>query len=534
MLSIYLLAEWAQRRAQTRIMREEKRGHKNDAMLEALAVPISEQLLTATIKHGPGRLNADWLNLFLALPERLLSTLTVPIGNLRRENDAPSAIEPSIELLTKLQKGAVELTCANLSETSASRVKNVLLCHGLSPTEDSLALLAELGRSMRLGATLDLGVDVMLLDWDWQLLNRSSRQIQSLEVAELESGLKTKQQQRMRLYQSLGFQVHLVSLDHSALDSIVCRLHNFAERLWQVPTSGMLSKEQVERICQIEPEIYNNDVPIIRYIAKQFVSLDADIIKYLIGQFWAQVPLHAHSVKVAAESESKFDEAFEKLYRNFRQCEVGKPYVDQVDVDANAKVARIYAPHYRIGRLRQLSYTPFSLDMMKVSDVLADHSLLAANTISVDADCDITRIIDLLRSTPFLDRNRLLADVSSFIIYSGRRLGPIVADDICCKVSQTGGFGFGKSPQSLVALFEMVAPAVAAGYLLESEQTSGQSTRAMLKDWRNEATNTPIPGSVPVHLYFSLLEESDWKEDLLETAACICVLAIALYRKLAY
>jgi len=529
MISIYWLAEWAQRRAQTRITREQKRGNHNPAMLDALTVPISEQLLTATIKHGPGRLNADWINLFLALPERLLSTLTIPVGNLRRENDAPCAIESSIDLLARLQKGAVDLTCANLTETTTNNVKNVLLCHGLSPSEDSLVLLAELGRSMRVGATLDLGVDVMLLDWDWQLLNRSTRQIQSLDAEKLVCGLKAKQQQRISLYQNLGFKVHLVSLDHAALDQIVERLHRLVDRLWQVPTNGILTKQEVERICQIDSETWSSDVDLIRYVAKQFVSLDADIFKYLIGQFWSQAPLHAQSVKLAAESESKFDEAFQKLYRSFLQCEVGSSH----GVDLSANVARVYAPHYRIGRLRQLSYTPFSLDMMKVSEVLANHSMIANQTISIDAACNFTHITNLLRNTPLLDRNRLLADVSSFIIYSSRRLDNAVADDVCRETSLLSGVGLVNATQSLAKVFGMVAPAVAAGYLAECQQTSGKSSRAMLKAWREEATSNLTPNSVPAHIYFSLLEESDWTESLLESATFICALAIGLYRRLA-
>jgi hypothetical protein len=514
MLSIYWLAEWAQRRAQTRITRAEKRGAHNGAMVNALTVPHSEQLLAATIKNGPGRLDPDWINMFLALPERLLSTLTIPVGNLRRENDAPPALEPSIDLLTHLQNGAIDLTCANLSEETPDHIENVLLCHGLSPTEDSLVLLAELGRSMRLGATLDLGVEVMLLDWDWQLLNRSTRQLQSLDAEQIRTGLIAKQQQRLSLYQNLGFRVHLVSLDHCVLDQIVRRFHHIAVRLWNVPTSGMLTKEEVKRICEIGTEHYNSDIELIRYVAKQFVSLDADVFKYLIGQFWSQVPLHAHSLKVAAESEWKFDEAFEKLFTSFLSCEMGN--VSRNGADLNALVARIYAPQYRIGNLRQLSYTPFSLDMMKVKELVANHKLLGTYTISIDAPCDRSHITALLQKTPLLERNRLLADVSSFVIYSGRRLGAAVADDLC----------------RAEALFGMVAPVVATGYLAERQKTSGQTLRAMLKAWRDDATRNPTPVSVPVHLYFSLLERCDWTEDLYETAACICELAITLYRKL--
>jgi hypothetical protein len=165
-------------------MRPEDRD--NPRAYAALHQPFHEQLLDACIrvKDDP---KAAPKSLFVALPERLLGK----IAHVTARGRPARLPSETMDVLGRYNEVAKDCRFHNLeSKESLQDIRSVLICHGLSPIGDSVALLAEIGRAFRAAWSTGWDMRVMLADISWMSSNRSIRQFTSLTSEELDTGLR--------------------------------------------------------------------------------------------------------------------------------------------------------------------------------------------------------------------------------------------------------------------------------------------------------------------------------------------------------
>src|SRR5262249_3311111 len=103
---------------------------------------------------------------------------------------------------------------------------------------------------------------------------------------------------------------------------------------------------------------------ILRVIAKQFHTFDAEVFTYFFAQYYAQDDYRGSVIKVAPISEKRFDEPFDKLDAYFRAWGDGHSTSDiltgALQTKRTTPLAVAYLPQYVINGLRILPYTPLS------------------------------------------------------------------------------------------------------------------------------------------------------------------------------
>ena len=151
-------------------------------------------------------LNDSLYSLAVALPEGLMSKMHfMGWGDARKQKKLDS--KPPELLKSYFNDFASFYNAANAPRI-IERIKNkeinkCLICHGLSPASDTILLLAELGRSIRLSKALGLdSIEILLADISWIKYNRSIGQ--KFDRGDFLDKLRVCIDKRKRLYHALG------------------------------------------------------------------------------------------------------------------------------------------------------------------------------------------------------------------------------------------------------------------------------------------------------------------------------------------
>ncbi|MBX9696444.1 MAG: hypothetical protein K2Z81_28915 [Cyanobacteria bacterium] len=525
MMSLYWLASWASRNARIAIEKASQKTRDQEGMQRSLQSPLDVQLMQACRKNGPVCLTGDWESLFLALPERVLASLSFFVRDVKSGKGRPDELAASIgQTLEGLRKGDGDVRFERVTAPSLSRFQRVLLCHGLSPVGDSILLLADLGRAHRAASAMGLSVEVMLAAVEWQKANRSVQQMTSLAADQAERGLIRCQTQRVNLYSRLGIACTPFAVEQSKLTEISTFYRTLAGELWQgVNLTGSISIDQQRLIKRplgggLE-EKYREHLKVLRFFARQFNGLDEEYFWYFLNQFYAQLRFRGNSLKVAVESEMRFDQPFEELADALAVWDV--PGVEPAaDCDG---LAVAYLPQYMLGGLRLLPYTPLSLDAMRRdgATIKEDHRLIQERMVSLDGDQSLAEIAGLVAATPLPERNRLAADLASFLLLTARKAGMNVLDEACAACDVT-----------LASVFDAVKENGWRTFEAESRLLQAAEIRSSWRQALDEALTCRHPVSTPLHLVFALFEEPDWTAERTDAVADMARIARAVHRQL--
>lgn len=337
-------------------------------------------------------------------------------------------------------------------------IREVLLCHGLSPMQDTVLLLADIGRASRISHALGLGdIRVMLADVSWMRHNRSVLG-HFADEEEYVAQLRVCQDTRRRIYEALGFELDIFTIsaqgktgiNRPRLQSEATKYRLLASALWgdralaphDVPTRALIGQSfngmnshnlsmlpsQIQALLQF-PECASSletslgyELRILRSLSELFSSFDEDIFIYYFAQFFAQNN-YINFLKVAVATETKFDSYFDRNYDQFVQFAAHDvspkaPVRGRRTRETKLPLRRyVYFPQYRLGEYEVLPYSSLSLDVIKSSQPIAD----IFNGLILLGDCGekeraakLEKILRVLSLTPLTARNRLVSDLLSF------------------------------------------------------------------------------------------------------------------------
>jgi len=564
MLALRQLAEWARLRAKSRLKKPPKEMTRTSRMFADINQLFHERLLDACRRVADSPSGAPDV-LFLALPERLLGKVAyMCLGDTRRPTDdslMPDVItKDMIECLRAYDRLGLETAFANLATPSVlDYLKYILVCHGLSPIGDSILLPAELGRSFRVSRALGLPILVMLADISWMSSDRSFRRFKSLSSRDIDTGLRVCLDKRRRLYEALGLTPDLKeispydragAISGRKLEMISQRYTALATGLWGITPEQPLAREQVSLISsslergmtaaldgipehmkalaqfpRALVELENQLKPhleILRAIARQFNTFSADVFRYFFAQYYAQDHYRGLGLKVAPVSEEKFDGPFDELDGYFRAWGEGHS-TSQALIEAPAKPTRplsaAYLPHYRIGDLQLLPYAPISIDALRLPT--EDHNALVEAMLPLDTpELTSEQITARLAATPVPDRNRILSDLVGFLQLC---LNQWSADGLNapCRV-----LGF----RDFDGFLESLPESLGSGIRAELDLDDPQSVEEMWVTWLKTLETDKYPTYTPPHMFFLMLDTSDWTEEFTQRCAQIVSLARLCYR----
>jgi hypothetical protein len=571
MLNLYKLSEWARLRAKQRINTTAGQAQNNARAFTATNQPFHKRLLDACqrVTDDPKSVPDA---LFIALPERLLGKIAyLCLGEKRGKSSQISGEKPdeiteeTISCLNAYDSEGHEALFINLdTEEKLQHIKHILLCHGLSPIEDSILLLADLGRAFRASWILNYDIRVMLADITWMSSNRSIRQFSSLSEKDIDTGLRVCLDKRERLYKALSIasDTHqIVSYDRKGtisgrkLKQISSVYLELAKALWGTESAGRLDHELVKRITKplyiqthfLEsvpqhirtlsqfPGVLNSledtlksHLEILRVIAKQFNSFDEDVLTYFFAQYYAQDSYRSNVIKIAPVSERAFDEPFDKLDTYFRAWGEGHSTNEILTTQTTYKthhLSALYFPQYSIGKMSVLPYTPLSLDALKQEK--KDHNLVKERFIMLtdlkdDAlNAQFEKNLQLLRETPLIKRNRLVSDISSFIMMCLLRY-KVEVNVFCEKLGY----------ENIENLLTSISPDLPIYLLRELEAQESEAINGIWMSWFENIQADPHPEHIPFHFYFLLLEESDWNEQVYKAASAMLLVSHLFYQNL--
>ena len=171
--------EAAQERFQEEIERASKGKKVDPARIKRRKNELYHERLTRSCL-GLGQnseLNDSLYALATAIPEGLMSKMyLMGWGNARNQKE--SRTTPP-ELMKSYFENFADSYNAVKAPSIVEKIKNCeinksLICHGLSPESDTILILAELGRSVRLSKALGLNtIEILLADISWIKYNRS-------------------------------------------------------------------------------------------------------------------------------------------------------------------------------------------------------------------------------------------------------------------------------------------------------------------------------------------------------------------------
>ncbi len=570
MLNLCKIAEWSRNRARVRTSDLKPVENKTRAFAAAHQA-FHKRLLDACrlVSDSPKSVSD---RLFIALPERLLGKCAyLCLGKSRKTSEDAKTSRPKditdemIECLKAYDEEGQKAQFVNLEfPEQTQHIKHVLLCHGLSPIEDSILLLADLGRAYRASRALALETQVMLADVSWMSSNRSVRQFPT--ITDVDTGLRVCLHKRTRLYDAVNISPKLheiVPFDKAnkisgkKLEQISSRYLELARVLWGEKAVGRLEHDRVKAINQLLDRISlrsNEDVPrhintlgqfpgvlgaieeklkphleILRVIAKQFNSFDEEVFTYFFAQYYAQDAYRGSVMKVAPESEKTFDEPFDKLDPYFRAWGEGHSTTDiLLGSSTTSKTLKplsvTYLPQYSIGGLTVLPYTPLSLDALRLE--VKDHKLVKERLVMLEdlPENEITAAVEknqtLLEKTAIVKRNRLVGDVASFLMLCMSQQHKQEIDRGCRSLGYA-------SFDDLLGRFSPILPSIFAREM--EAQTTKDIHDLWVTTWLENIPVDEQPDYIPFHLYFYLLDVSDWSVDVLSAGGSLLALAQLMY-----
>lgn len=571
MLNVFKIAEWARKRARNRISNVKKSDADSPRMYSVVNQTFHERLLDAC-KRVPDDPKGLPDVAFLACPERLLGKLSYLCLDKQKRSwetirtERPEEISDwMVKCLMEYENEEQHTSFSNLRTTEQFRfVKSVLLGHGLSPIGDTILILADIGRAYRASSAMGLEITVMLADISWMSSNRSIRQFETLKDSDIDTGLRVCLDRRTRLYDAMeiAHDIHEIlpyekakKISGKKLKQISSRYVELAQTIWGEGTTSKLERAQVKRIA--EP-IYRNitttsdELPvylrtlgqfpavlsamedalkphleILRVIAKQFNSFDEEVFTYFFAQYYAQDGYRGSVLKIAPISERNFDEPFDKLDKYFRAWgeghSLGEMAVSSYTPPNTPPLSAAYLPQYAVGNMSILPYAPLSLDALKQEP--KDHELIRKKLMMLDSDIHYNLYAAhelnnaLLKETPLAKRNRLIADLASFLLLCTRRGYEKELIQGCEQI------GVGTFDDLLSAFSENLVRIFAR----EKQATSASEIEDLWLTWFKNTDVEANPDYVPLHLYFLFMDASDWNEEAYSAAASICLLSHMVY-----
>jgi hypothetical protein len=338
-------------------------------------------------------------------------------------------------------------------------IREILLCHGLSPTPDTVLLLADVGRAARISHAMGLGnVHVMLADVSWMRHNRSVLS-HFADENEYSDQLRVCQDNRLRIYKALKLKCDIfsisahqgsTSISRPSLQSASVVYRELAVGLWgervlgphDVETKALIGQSfngmkprnlgllpsQIQALLKF-PECASalenslkGELKILRSLSELFSSFDEDIFVYYFAQFFAQNS-YRQFMKIAVCSEFKFDSYFDRNYEHFvrfasEDASASVPLRRRRNRESKLPLRRyVYFPQYQLGEFDLLPYSSLSLDVIKSKEPLADifdRLILLEDCGDKTPSVHLDKIQKVLRLTPLVARNRLMSDLLSF------------------------------------------------------------------------------------------------------------------------
>jgi hypothetical protein len=392
------------------------------------------------------------VSLFMAFPEKLLAKWYYLAYGPQRDEKGDSARHPVEAEWRSWDKLGGDAAIVNF----APNLKAVLVAHGLSAIDDSILLLADLGRAFRASRVLNVPVQVLLAGTNWISYNLSLKKF-DLTEAQIESGLRACQERRLRLCEALRARVtvHEIvgyaqkgGISKTKIRTIADRYVELAGIIWgedNIDTPEPLlegSLKNIGRPLQISigeksplrplgrfpgalqalEQALKPHLSVVRTMAQRFRLLSLDTFSYYFAQFYAQDGYRGTHLKIAAMSERSFDKPFDELDDSFRSWGDGhEPEVsgDPRKTGRRKRLAAVYLPQYTLGDWELLPYTPLSLTAVAKADGKIDNLKDRVILLSDSTLEHRTKIEELLRATRVkataAGLNRLLYDVLSFV-----------------------------------------------------------------------------------------------------------------------
>jgi hypothetical protein len=386
--------------------------------------------------------------LFTAIPEMLFSKMfLIGWSKSRKQKEIENApkllADYNEEFDSEFHISTVEHV---LNQIKDHKYEYTLICHGLSPTSDTILLLADLGRCLRISNAVGIfNLKILLADISWIKYNRSINQL--FKAKEFINQLRICLDKRKRLYNALNMEYEVFSIsdfenkrrsiNKSQILSHITNFRDLARLLWgeqalkghnqdvqaiigkslgQIPNKYLsLLPPTIEKLLSLKNKevayalenTLESDLKILRTVSELFSSFDEEIFIYYFAQFFAQSHFSQY-LKIAPISETKFDQPFLTHKEVFSE-------IAKVTVESKGTApGYIYCPQYKIGSLQLLPYTSISGDVIKNK---IDVDEFQSQTILLDDiyDKKLDKIIGVITTTETAHRNRLLSDLLSFI-----------------------------------------------------------------------------------------------------------------------
>jgi len=500
-------------------------------------------------------------SLCVASPEFLFSGMyRLGYSNRKKNTDAPN-------LLSEYHKAFNGETRLNepqklMKSIESKTIDKALICHGLSSCDDTILLLADIGRSVRIAQALDLQkVEIMLADVSWIRHNRSLNKLFHTP-RDFEDGLRVCIEKRRKLYRSLNLKyynfgvLNVINQDNpkskgynitlSTLTGQADKLRELAKAIWGdrvfQPHDGDIQREigatfekllgfksDKRDICltplfksmlaahtnapkELE-ETYKNQLTILRKVSNLFGQFDTSTFVYYFAQYFAQSNF-TNYLKIANISEQKFDQPFNEFSNEFSaltgvetfECKKGDMLYKQ----------ELYLPWYNMSNLKILSYTSTSGDVAEEYDASTLEAGFFSSTILLGDDININihdKIYAVLKNTKTIHRNRLISDILSFVklVINLRDLDDIYKKNVISKI---------------YLLSEDI------GKQVSIHQDKETSSKIFLGNWLQAIGATSIDTIIPFHIIPYLWEEDDWTDDKLSAVTEVILETLILTRVL--
>jgi len=500
-------------------------------------------------------------SLCVASPEFLFGGMyRLGYSSKKKNTDAP-------DLLSEYHKAFNEET--HLSEPQklmkaieSKTIDRALICHGLSSCDDTILLLADIGRSVRIAQALDLQkVEIMLADVSWIRHNRSLNKL-FRTPRDFEDGLRVCIEKRRKLYRSLNLRyynfgvLNVINQDNSkskeyniALSTLTeqaDKLRELAKAIWGdkvfqphdrniqrdigttfdrlvglksdkrdiclTPLFKAMLTAHVDAPKELE-ETYKNQLTILRKVSSLFGQFDTSTFVYYFAQYFAQSKF-TNYLKIANISEQKFDQPFNEFNEQFSaltgvdafECEKGDILYRQ----------ELYLPWYSMSNLKILSYTSTSGDVAGKYDASTLESGFLDNTILLGDGINANvhdKIYAVLKNTKTIHRNRLTSDILSFVklVMNLRDLDDTKKKPVIEKI---------------YLLSEDI------GKQISIHQDKETSSKIFLGNWLQSIGATRIDTITPFHIIPYLWEEEDWTDDKLSAVTEVIHETLVLTRVL--
>lgn len=489
--------------------------------------------------------------LFLAFPEKLLGKWHhLAYGPLRQSKQPAPSPSKDVDAWGMWDSVASKTKIANFVTTQP---RAVLLAHGLAAIEDSVLLLADIGRASRAARSIDVPLRVLLADLSWISYNRSLKRF-DLTDQDIENGLRSCQAMRQRLYDGVGInaKVHAIvpyskkgAISAQKIQMIAGHYLKLASNLWgseKIDTQTPLNNSDLAAIGKQLQTSLGGESPlqflasfpgalnalevalsrhlnVVRAIAQRFRVLSADTFSYYFAQYYAQDEYRGTHVKIAPESERDFDEPYDELDDSFRLWGDGHDPVVTPRKTAQAKrrrMAAVYLPQYAIGDWALLPYSPLSLDAVVKSggnvDAVRERVILLSDR-TKEQQPKVESLLRLtLERSGLVSLNRLVADILSFVQAVIIARGRGAADAAFRRVG-------GELDTQLSLLHETLPECVA----IECEKNA--STSKLWSSWLDAIGRQAPIEYMPCHLLLSCLSLEDWSDERFKAASILCLAA---------